>query len=61
MTNGALGLAAIAREHDAVLDLVGTLFEGLEEPIDAHIDVALLQAMPEPPCQSRSRWAGVRL
>lgn len=42
VANGALGLAAVAREHDAVLDLVGALFEGLEETIDAHIDVALL-------------------
>ena len=42
VTNGALGFATIAGEHHTVLNLVGTLFERVEEAIDAHIDVAFL-------------------
>ena len=42
MTNRALGFATIAGEHHTVLNLVGALFERVEEAIDAHIDIALL-------------------
>ena len=42
MTNGAFGFATIAGEHHTILNLVGALFECVEEAIDAHIDIALL-------------------
>ena len=42
VTSGAFGFAAVAGKHHTVLNLVGALFERVEEAIDAHIDVALL-------------------
>ena len=52
VARGAVGLATIAREHDAVLDFVLIFFEHMEERVDADIALAVgprhpLSAMPE--------------
>ena len=52
MARGAVGLATIAREHDAVLDFVLIFFEHTEERVDADVALAVgprhpLAAVPE--------------